>query len=81
MPQIDLANAHKIVGQRLQTLRKDTGKSIEGAATEAGMTPEALSEIEHGEVEFHILTLFRLCGVYHTTPNKLLEECAFGPPK
>jgi transcriptional regulator with XRE-family HTH domain len=73
MPRIDLTNAHKIVGGRLRLIREATTKSIIEAATEAGITSKMLSKIEDGEVDFNILTLGRLCKVYHISAEKVLE--------
>lgn len=79
MPVIDPTNTQKIVGQRLQMLRKNTGKSINEAASEAGLTPGALSKIEDGKSNFRVLTLGKLCRYYQVTLKDLMDTPLSGP--
>jgi transcriptional regulator with XRE-family HTH domain len=78
---IDVANVRKTVGKRLRGLREAVPKQIDKAAVEAGIAPGLLADIEDGEAEFDITTLFRLCAVYRTPPAKLLEGVILIPPK
>jgi transcriptional regulator with XRE-family HTH domain len=77
MPPFDLTNAQKIVGERLRLMREAMMKSINEAATDAGIAPKTLSKIEDGEVDFRILTLRKLCKAYNVGLEKLLEGFNF----
>lgn len=79
MPQFDLTNAHKKIGKTLRKLRIAARKSIKEAAADAGIAPSTLSKIEDGEVNFHILTLGKLCKAYNIAPAQLLKNLTLEP--
>lgn len=70
----DLHDTHNVVAQRLASLRKLNGLSLEQVATRAGITKSYLSKLERGLSSPTIATLLRLAEALGRSAEQLIGE-------
>jgi transcriptional regulator with XRE-family HTH domain len=62
------------VGQRLQAKRLDNSYSIDKVATDIGISPDLLREIENGSYDIDLFLLLDLCRYYKVRAYDLLDN-------
>ena len=77
MTESNLANAQKILGEKLRQIREAGNKTMDQIAAAADIPPTRLLKIEEGTVNLRILTLLKLCKGYDVSIEKLLEDFDF----
>jgi transcriptional regulator with XRE-family HTH domain len=63
----------KLVGQRIRTLRKEKGLSLQDLAYQIGMEKSNLSVIENGKSNPQLLTYARIAAALETTVANLMR--------
>lgn len=56
----------KQIGSNLSVLRKAKGEEIDTVANAVDLAPGVLEQIENGNSDFQLQTLFALCDYYYT---------------
>ena len=64
----------KQVGDNLRKLRVESGYTQEQVSNYLGITQSNLSKIEHGDRNFNMTLLDKLCLLYNCSPEYLLGE-------
>ncbi len=68
------------VGERLRTLRRLRGLSLEEVAHGLGLSASFLSMLERGRTDVSLTRFHRICTFYGIHPSELLLEHAQAPP-
>ena len=64
----------RTIGNNLYSIRKKAGLSQEEAAWQAGLSSRTYADIERGEVNARIDSIFKICEVFHITPNDIMTD-------
>lgn len=64
----------KEIGNRLYSVRKNSGKTQADVAELAGISDRTYADIERGTVNMRIETLQRICNVLNITPDVILTK-------
>ena len=64
------------IGNKLLSVRKRSGMTQAQVAEAAGLSDRTYADIERGNCNMHLVTILRICGVLHITPDELLTESA-----
>ena len=64
----------KEIGNKLYSVRKNTGKTQAEVAELAGISDRTYADIERGTVNMRVETLMRICNVLNITPDGILTE-------
>lgn len=64
----------KIIGNKLLSIRKQSGLTQAEVAEAAGLSDRTYADIERGTVNMRTETLLRICSVLNITPDVILTE-------
>jgi DNA-binding XRE family transcriptional regulator len=64
----------KLIGSRLKAIRLDRKESLKKAAEGIGIAVKTLRTIENGEVNWWLLTVYRICLYYQVNVSDLFAE-------
>lgn len=64
----------RLLGARLQELRRMRGLSLKNVAEETGLSPSFLSMVERGQTDLSVTRFSRLTEFYKVAPSELLME-------
>ncbi len=65
---------YRLLGARLQELRRVRGLSLKEVATRVGVSPSFLSMVERGQTDLSLTRFSRLTEYYKVQPSELLME-------
>lgn len=65
----------RVIGERLFSIRKKTGKTQLQIATEADLSDRTYSELERGVADSRMSTMLKACDALHITPDEILTDC------
>lgn len=64
----------KAIGNKLLSIRKNTGMTQNEVAEAAGLSDRTYADIERGSVNMRIETILRICKALQITPDDILTE-------
>lgn len=69
------------LGPRLRAHREERGWSLRSLASDAGISPSMLSQLENGRTQPSVSTLYRLVSLLDVSVDELLGRGPTGPPQ
>lgn len=70
---MNIKELNKQIGERIVTLRKEKGFTMEKLAYESGISKGGLSEIERGMKDTRISTIFRICNTLEISVKEFYD--------
>ena len=62
------------IGNKLLSIRRQTGMSQAEVAEAAGLSSRTYADIERGKVNMRVETMIQICQALHITPDEILTQ-------